>query len=82
MSSDLCGAPTLGDLVHGGFARRVWTLARVRSCHPNELRSPEFVHPVERFDRGRNCGGATGVMAGFQGVADDTLVTPYGGLDL
>jgi hypothetical protein len=40
-----------------------FSLARVRSCHPNELRSPEFIHPVERFDRGRNFGGATGVMA-------------------
>jgi hypothetical protein len=57
-------------------------LARVRSCHPNEFRAPEFVHPVERFDRDRNFGGATGVMTGFQGVADDTLVTAYGGLDL
>ena len=32
---------------------------------------------VERFDRDRNFGGATGVTAGFQHVADDTLVAAF-----
>ncbi len=46
------------------------------------MRSPELVHPVERFDRDRNFGGATGVVTGLQRVADDALVTACGRLDL
>jgi hypothetical protein len=55
---------------------------RFRSFHSDEFRSPEFVHPIERFSRDRNFGSATGVTAGFQCVADDALVAAYGSLDL
>jgi hypothetical protein len=47
-------------LLNGGISTRVWTLPRLGSCRSNELRSPEFVHPVERFDRDCNLGSATG----------------------
>src|ERR1019366_3148326 len=37
-------------LLHGGFARRVLTSRRLRSCYSSEYRTPELVHPVEGLD--------------------------------
>jgi hypothetical protein len=49
-------------------------VGRIRSCHANELRSPELVHSVERFDGDRNFGRARIVATRFQSIADDALV--------
>jgi len=42
---------------------RVWTLRRLRSCHSNEFRTPEFVHLVEAFDGNRNFSRAAVIVA-------------------
>ncbi len=47
-------------LLHGGFARRVLTSRRLRSCYSSEYRTPELVHPVERLDGNCNFSRTTG----------------------
>ena len=50
-------------LLHGGFARRVLTSRRLRSCHSSEYRTPELVHPVEGLDGNCNFSRTTGIVA-------------------
>src|ERR1019366_7266514 len=64
-----------GTLLHGGFARRVLTSRRLRSCYSSEYRTPELVHPVEGLDGNCNFSRTTGIVAWFQSVADAPLVT-------
>ena len=50
-------------LLHGGFARRVLTSRRLRSCYSSEYRTPELVHPVEGLDGNCNFSRTTGIVA-------------------
>jgi hypothetical protein len=50
-------------LLHGGFARRVLTSRRLRSCYSSEYRTPELVHPVEGLDGNCNVSRTTGIVA-------------------
>ena len=50
-------------LLHGGFARRVLTARRLRSCYSSEYRTPELVHPVEGLDGNCNFSRTTGIVA-------------------
>src|ERR1019366_2470152 len=52
-----------GTLLHGGFARRVLTSRRLRSCYSSEYRTPELVHPVEGLDGNCNFSRTTGIVA-------------------
>jgi protein-tyrosine-phosphatase len=49
--------------LHGGFARRVLTSRRLRSCYSSEYRTPELVHPVEGLDGNCNFSRTTGIVA-------------------
>ena len=53
----------VGTLLHGGFARRVLTSRRLRSCYSSEYRTPELVHPVEGLDGNCNFSRTTGIVA-------------------
>jgi hypothetical protein len=50
-------------LLHGGFARRVLTSRRLRSCYSSEYRAPELVHPVEGLDGNCNFSRTTSIEA-------------------
>ena len=60
-----CGEPPRRNatLLHGGFARRVLTARRLRSCYSSEYRTPELVHPVEGLDGNCNFSRTTGIVA-------------------
>ena len=53
----------IGTLLHGGFARRVLTSRRLRSCYSSEYRTPELVHPVEGLNGNCNFSRTTGIVA-------------------
>ena len=55
--------PYCVTLLHGGFARRVLTSRRLRSCYSSEYRTPELVHPVEGLDGNCNFSRTTGIVA-------------------
>ena len=50
-------------LLRGGFAMRVLTSRRLRSCYSSEYRTPELVHPVEGLDGNCNVSRTTGIVA-------------------
>ena len=51
------------DLLHGGFEWRVGASMRYHSGDADEFGLPELNHSVERFDRDRNFGRTSGVVA-------------------
>jgi len=50
-------------LLHGGFARRVLTSRRLRSCYSSEYRTPELIHAVDGLDGNCNFSRTTGIVA-------------------
>jgi hypothetical protein len=70
------------DLLRGGFVWLGGVSAPNRSGGANELGLPELAHSIEGLHRDCNRGHTSSFLAGFQCVADDTLVTAYGRPDL